>query len=141
MAMILNLEVQSVMKITLNEWLLLPFILWGVFQGTLYFNANMVEEVINIAIYEGSKKAAIQGRYTQDIYNEMIEYLEKNHRFDPSKLEIVGTEEFRKRGEYLSIRVKVPKPRLHVISLFKANDPNNFYIYEKFIMSEYTVMP
>lgn len=139
--MILSLEVQSVMKITLNEWLLLPFILWGVFQGTLYFNANMVEEAINIAIYEGSKKAAVQGRYTQDIYNEMIEYLEKHHRFDPSKLEIIGTEEVRARGEYISIKVTVPRPRLHVINLFRTDDPNNFYIYEKFIMSEYTVTP
>jgi hypothetical protein len=129
------------MKITLNEWLLLPFILWGVFQGTLFFNANMVEEVINIAIYEGSKKAAIQGRYTQDIYNEMIEYLESNHRFDPSKLEIIGTEEITTRGEYISIKVTVTKPRLHVISLFNTENPDNFYVFEKFIMSEYTVMP
>lgn len=129
------------MRETLAEWLLLPFTLWILFQGILFFNASMVEEIINIAIYESSKEAAVQGRYTQDIYNEMTVYLEKHHKFDPAKLEITGTEELKLRGEYLQIQVKVPKPRVNVLDIFKVNEEDDYYIYEKYIMSEYTVTP
>lgn len=125
------------MRITIFEWMLLPFVLWGVFQGILYFNANQVEEAINIAIYEGSKKAAIQGYYSQDIYQEMRAFLEQSYHFDPAKVAIEGTESLRVRGEYLEVEVVVPKPRLHVIPLFNPTRDDFFY-FKKFIMSEYT---
>lgn len=126
------------MRITLFEWMLLPFVLWGVFQGALYFHANQVEQVIHIAIFEGSKKAATQGYYSQDIYQEMRNFLEQGYSFDPNKVEIIGTENLRVRGEYLEVEVLVLKPRLHVIPLFKRNTEEDYFHFKKFIMSEYT---
>lgn len=125
------------MKGALFEWLLLPFVMWGVFQGLLFYNSNMVEEAINIAIYEGAKQAAVQGRYTEDIYDEMETYLAKHHKFDPAKLEIVGTEDLKLRGEYLRIEVTIPKPRTNVMDLFQINDSSEVFTFEKYIMSEY----
>jgi hypothetical protein len=126
------------MRPTLFEWLLLPFVLWGMFQGALYYNANIVEEAINIAIYETSKDAALEGRYNQVLYNEMIAYLEKHHKFDPSKVVITGTEDLTYRGDYITIRVQVPKPQVHVLEIFKPSNASDFFIFEKSIMSEYT---
>lgn len=126
------------MRITLFEWLLLPFVLWGVFQGVLYFHANQVEQAIHMAIFEGAKKAAVQGRYTQDIYQEMNGFLVQTYHFDPSKVEIHGTESIKVRGEYLEVEVVVPKPRLHVLPLFKRNE-QDYFRFRKSIMSEFTV--
>ncbi|WP_202078162.1 hypothetical protein [Caldalkalibacillus salinus] len=124
------------MRITLFEWLLLPFVLWGVFQGALYYHANQVEEAIHIAMYEGSKKAAVQGQFTDDIYQDMLQYLERIHHFDPSKVDIKGTETITERGEYLHLEMSVPKPRMHVLPLFKVQSHHLFH-FEKYMMSEY----
>ena len=41
------------MRVAMFEWLLLPFILWGMFQGVLYYHAVQVETALSSAIFEG----------------------------------------------------------------------------------------
>lgn len=116
--------------------LLLPFIIWSTFQPTLFTHASMVEETINTAIYEGQKEASLQGKYDEDIYKEIRDKLVKVHHYDPSKIEIHGTETQTLRGEKMYIEVTVPKPIINVIDIFKVDDSEPFKI-KKYIMSEY----
>lgn len=125
------------MKPALFEWLLIPFVLWGVFQGLLYFHANQVHLALNLAAFEGSKEAALHGRYDEAIYDNMKGYLVKMYHYDPAKIEITGTEKLTLRGNDLTVTIKVPKPRMDVIPLFASHDSNSYFIEKKTIMSEY----
>jgi hypothetical protein len=126
------------MKLAMFEWMLLPFILWGTYQGYLYYHVAQVEEALNLAVFEGQLEASTEGRYTEDIYNEMRNYLVSVHHFNEGDIEIVGTEALRVRGEYIDIQIRVPRPRLTVIPMFNhADDDTAFLSVEKRIMSEY----
>jgi hypothetical protein len=125
------------MKPALFEWLLIPFILWGMFQGLLYFHANQVHLALNLATYEGSKKAALQGRYSQQIYDEMKQYLVDAFHYDPKKIDIKGTERLTTRGNYLNVSITVPSPRIAVLPMFDFGLSSKNIVEEKQIMSEY----
>ncbi|HET7628050.1 MAG TPA: hypothetical protein VFK44_06625 [Bacillales bacterium] len=125
------------MRPALFEWLLIPFILWGMFQGLLYFHANQVHLALNLATYEGAKEAALQGKYTDDIYGAMKQYLVDQFHYDPEKIEIEGTRTVQPRGEYLTVKITVPRPRIAVLPMFEFGSSSGVIVEEKQIMSEY----
>jgi len=124
------------MQKAVYEWMLLPFFLFTIYQGYLYFHAAQVEEALNMAVFEGQIEASVQGRYTEEIYQLMKDYLQSAHRYDPDSIEIEGTETLTTRGNYLTVKIQVPKPLLTVIPLFNV-DGGRYYVVEKRIMSEY----
>lgn len=125
------------MKPVLFEWMLIPFILWGMFQGLLYFHANQVQMSLNLAAYEGSKEAAVQGRYDDKIYQNMKNYLVKVFHYNPSAIHIQGTETLTKRGDYLTVSISVPKPRMYVLPMFSSHEATPNFTEQKTVMSEY----
>lgn len=125
------------MKPALFEWLLIPFVLWGMFQGLLYFHANQVQMALNLAAYEGSKEAALQGRYDDQIYRDMKNYLVTVFHYNPSAIHIQGTETLTKRGDSISVSISVPKPRMYVLPIFASKDSNPDFTENKTVMSEY----
>lgn len=116
--------------------LLLPLILWSTFQGLLYWNATNIQESLNLAVYKGTKEASIQGHFDQSIYDDMKNFLVDNYHYDPSKIQIKGTETITERGGYLDIKITIPKPMINVVDIFKLNDSKPFVV-EKSVMSEY----
>ena len=117
--------------------ILMPFLVYMLFQPPLQQNASMVEETINVAIYEAQKQASIEGRYSEEIYKKFKDFLMKNHNFDPDKIKITGTETLTPRGEELTVTVSAPKPLLDVMDAFKTERDPNFEVTRK-IVSEYT---
>ncbi|MBA2176832.1 hypothetical protein H0266_18290 [Halobacillus locisalis] len=116
--------------------LLLPFILWSSLQGILYSNYTMVDEALKIGIYEGQKEASLQGRYDVEIYDDIKGYLVDVHNFDPSKIEVKGTEKITPRGEHMSIQVTIPRPVTSVLGIFTPRNDSPM-IVKKEVMSEY----
>lgn len=120
----------------LSTLLLLPVIIWSVFQPALYANAMLIEQAISSTIYETSKQASLQGKYDNDIYNQMKDRLVEVYNFDPSKVEIKGTETLTPRGERMYIEVTIPKPKMSVLEIFNFGQSEPYH-YRKYIMSEY----
>lgn len=120
----------------LSTILLLPIIIWSVFQPALYANAMLIEQAISSTIYETSKEASLQGRYDNKIYDEMKDRLVEVHNFDPDKVEIKGTETLTPRGERMYIEVIIPKPKTTVLEVFGFGKSEPYH-YKKYIMSEY----
>lgn len=116
--------------------LMLPVVLWSIFQAPLYNNAVMVEESLKLAIYEGQKEASLNGRYDDEIYKEMRDYLVNNHNYNPNVIEIKGTETLVPRGGELTVEVTVPKPVTNVLDIFDFDDDQPFVV-KKNILSEY----
>lgn len=116
--------------------LLIPFILWSSLQGILYTNYGMVEETLNLAVYEGQKEASLNGRYTEEIYSDIRSYLVDSHNYDPSKIEIEGTESRTPRGEFIYIEITIPRPMTSLLGIFTPRNDSEMTI-RKEIMSEY----
>lgn len=116
--------------------LLMPLIIWSVFQAPLYNNASMIEESLKLAIYEGQKQASLQGKYDANIYKEMRDYLVEVHNYKAESIQINGTETLTPRGGKMTIEVIVPKPVVTVMEIFKV-DTSEPFVVKKTILSEY----
>lgn len=110
-------------------------LMWAIFQPSLYMNAMLVEEAIANVVYETQKEASLQGRYTEDLYDKIIDELGTVHKFDESKVTVQGTETLTNRGDRIMIEVTVPKPPTNVFKLFETDTGE--YKYKKYILSEY----
>lgn len=96
----------------------------------------MVEEALNLAVYEGQKEASLQGRYTDEIYEKIESYLVETHNYDPEKINIKGTEELTPRGEFMYIEITIPRPITSVFGIFTPKRDTDMGV-RKEIMSEY----
>lgn len=115
--------------------LIIPIILWCIFQPVLFVNAMLIEQGLNNVIYETQKEASLQGRYDEDIYREMKDRLVEVHKFDPNEIIIQGTESLTMRGERMMIEITIPKPKTNVFELFGGEE--ELYHFQKYVMSEY----
>ncbi|MBU8732494.1 hypothetical protein KM915_20820 [Cytobacillus oceanisediminis] len=116
--------------------LLLPFIIWSTFQPILFINASMVQETLQLATYEGQKEASLKGKYDEEIYKKIRDYLVEVHHYDPDKIQISGTETETPRGGKIFIEITVPKPMLSVIDVFSIDNTQPYKV-KKYIVSEY----
>lgn len=114
----------------------LPLVVLTTFQGPLIQNASMVEETIMLALYEGQKEAALQGRYDNQIYEKIKDNLVELHHYKRDSIKVEGTETLTPRGETMRISITVPKPKTNVLDMFKFSNEEPF-TKEKYIMSEY----
>lgn len=117
--------------------LLIPITIWSIFQGVLYTNATMTEEALNQSIYEAQKEASLEGRYSEEIYREMRDYLVDRHGYNPDKISIKGTEKLTDRGGELEIQVSVPQPPTSVLGMFKFEKEQRTFNVKKSVLSEY----
>lgn len=115
---------------------LVPIMLWSTLQPALINNATQIEATLNLALFEGQKQASLQGYYDEEIYKKIRDYLVESHHYDPSKIEIISTETFTPRGEYMYIEIQIPKPMMYVMDIFKVADDDEPYKIRKYIMSE-----
>ena len=130
------------MQHVLSFVLVLIPVVWSVFQPILFHNASQTRETISMAIYEVSKDAAIEGRFTEEMYAEFKDMLVENHGYNPACIQISGTEELVNRGGDLTVTVSIPKPMTNVfeaVSIRSCERPDSYvpYTIEKVIKSEY----
>lgn len=122
--------------------LLVPLMLWSIFQPLLYHNAAMTQESIKIALYEIQKDASIQGQYTPELYSKFKESLSKNHGYNTNCITITGTESLVERGGDIEVTVSVPKPIMSfydIVSVSSCDRPGSYtpFQYTQVIKSEY----
>ena len=122
--------------------LLIPIIIWSVFQPVLLHNASMTRETIKIALYEISKEASLQGGFNEEMYIKFTETLVENHGYNPSCIEISGTETLTNRGQDIEVVVTIPKPMMNVfdaMSISNCERPDSYVPYQitHTIKSEY----
>ena len=122
--------------------LLVPLMIWSIFQPLLYQNAAMTQESIKIALYEIQKQASLQGQYTDELYGKFKQSLSENHGYNPDCIKIVGTESIVERGGDIEVTVTVPKPILSfydVVSVSSCDRPDSYtpFEYTQTIQSEF----
>lgn len=120
----------------LSTILVIPMLLFCVFQPSLFIHAGMVEETLRLAVYEGQKKAALQGKYDEEIYSEIKDRLVNVHHYKPEAIEIQGTEATKARGETLELTVSIPSPKKSVMEMFFSPSSED-YVFKTTIASEY----
>lgn len=122
--------------------LLIPIMIWSVFQPILLHNASMTRETIKIALYEISKEASLQGKFDEDMYVKFTESLVENHGYNPACIVISGTETLTNRGQDIEVIVTIPKPMMNVFDAMTINScerPDSYVPYQitQTIKSEY----
>lgn len=122
--------------------LTLGLLLFSVFQPYLYHNASLTKETIKISLYEIQKEAALQGHYSEDLYAEFKRMLVENHGYNPSCIEISGTESPVERGADIEVTVKMPKPMMSIweaFSIASCERPESYtpFYVTNVIKSEY----
>lgn len=122
--------------------LLIPIMLWSIFQPMLYHNAAMTQESIKISLYEIQKKASLQGQYTEELYSQFKQSLMENHGYDSDCITITGTESLVERGGDIEVTVSVPKPIMSlydIVTVASCDRPDSYtpFEYTQVIKSEY----
>lgn len=121
---------------------MIPLILWSIFQPALNANAMFIQETMKTNLYEIQKKAAIQGKYTEDLYAEFKKGLAEQHGYNTECIQVVGTETNVERGGTLEVEVIIPKPPMNVfdvIDMGSCSRPDSYTPYKitETILSEY----
>ena len=122
--------------------LLIPIMLWSIFQPLLYHNAAMTQESIKISLYEIQKEASLNGHYTPELYSKFKESLSKNHGYNPQCITISGTETVVERGGDIEVTVSVPKPIMSfydLVTVASCDRPDSYtpFEYTQVIKSEF----
>jgi alanyl-tRNA synthetase len=138
--------------------LLLPLVLWATFQGLLYVHAGQVQETVTLAAFEGQKEASLQGYYSDELLDDMKNFLVEGYNMDPDKISITVTDENNNplnasnrqyREERMRVCVSIPSPIIHVLDIFdfsgdggdapcgQETSEEKYYRVEKEIMSEF----
>mgnify|MGYP001481506011 CR=1 FL=1 len=139
--------------------LLLPLVLWATFQGLLYIHAGQVQETVTLAAFEGQKEASLQGYYSDELINDMKNFLVEGYNMDPDKIYITVTDEHNNplsesnrqhREERMRVCVSIPSPIIHVLDIFdfsgeggdapcgvETHEGQRYFRVEREIMSEY----
>lgn len=122
--------------------ILIPIMLWSVFQPMLYHNASMTQETLKISLYEIQKKASIQGKYDEALYSEFKTLLADNHGYDPACIVVEGTEVLTERGGSIDVTVSIPKPVMSffdIVDMSSCDRPDSYtpFVVTQTIKSEY----
>lgn len=94
-------------------------------------------DVASIVIERATEKAALEGRYTEEIKNEIYTVL-SNIGYREEEIELELTEEQTARGEYVSGTIKVPNKYYFVMfdALFGYADKDIYHKKSATRMSE-----
>lgn len=87
--------------------MLFPFTLIIIFQPYLDRVEEKRSQIVQIALQRGLEKAAIEGRFTNDTIDEMVEMLE-NVGYERDEIEFQGTTQLTYRNNYVEGALRVP---------------------------------
>lgn len=123
------------MSTALAKWMTFIITANIMFAPILAYIDSLHREAVEVVLQEGAKKAAIEGRFTDAIINEMKQDLVSHYNFDEDKITITATKTLRYRQEYLDARIEVPRGPIFLLNIF--NQGPNTIEKETRVMSEY----
>jgi hypothetical protein len=123
------------MSKTLGEWMTLFIVINIIFAPILAYVDSLHREAVEVVLTEGAKKAAIEGYFSDEIIEDMVDNLVTNYNFDQSKIKVTGTFAPRERGQYLTASIEAPRSFIFILDIF--NQGPETFIKETRIMSEY----
>lgn len=126
------------MKQVISFLLILPFFVYFVYQPIFNHIAHLEQMYLEVVIDQGIEKAAVEGRFTNEIINEMKDALENNLHFAQDQIQFEGTQNLTPRGQYIWGRISLPDQQFSFLPFLFGNSTKlRFYGYAK-QMSEYT---
>ncbi|MFC0273787.1 hypothetical protein ACFFIX_20580 [Metabacillus herbersteinensis] len=123
------------MNTTLAKWMTLIIAANIMFVPLLSYIDSLHREAVEVVLQEGAKKAAIEGRFTTEIINDMKQELVDHYNFDESKIQITATQALTRRNEYIEGKVVVPRGPIWIFEIFNRG-PNTIEKNTK-VLSEY----
>lgn len=105
------------------------------FAPILGYIDSLHREAVEIVLHEGAKKAAIEGRFTDEIINDMKQELISHYNFDGDNITITATKSLHYREEYIDASIEVPRGPIFILNIF--NQGPSTIKKETRIMSEY----
>lgn len=123
------------MSSTLGKWMTLIIMANIMFAPILAYIDSLHREAVEVVLQEGAKKAAIEGRFTNNIINEMEQELVDHYNFDKDKIVINATTSLTNRNEYIEASIEVPRGIIFVFNIFNPG-PKTIKKNTK-VMSEY----
>lgn len=125
------------MKQLISFLMVLPFLVYFVYQPIFNHIAHLEHMYLEIIIDQGIEKAAVEGRFTPEIITEMKQDIMDNLHFSDDEILFEGTQSLTPRGQYIKGKVSVPEQQLSFLpGLFGNNTRHKFYGYAQ-QMSEY----
>ncbi|MGG1594794.1 hypothetical protein [Terribacillus saccharophilus] len=106
------------MAAVLQKWMTLALVLNFMFAPILAYVDSLHREAVEVVLHEGAKKAAIEGRFTEDIVKSMRSELVNNYNFDSDKIEINATQSLTYRNEYMDASIEVPRGPIFLFEIF-----------------------
>jgi hypothetical protein len=123
------------MSKTLGEWMTLFIVINIMFAPILTYLESLHREAVEVVLTEGAKKAAIEGRFTPEIVQDMSDTLVERYNFDKTKINIQATQSLTPRNQYLEASIEVPRSFIFIIDIF--NQGPSTFTKETKILSEY----
>lgn len=123
------------MSKTLGEWMTLFIVINIMFAPILAYLDSLHREAVEVVLTEGAKKAAIEGRFTPEIVQDMSDTLVERYNFDETKINIEATQSLTPRNQYLEASIEVPRSFIFILDIF--NQGPSTFTKETKILSEY----
>ncbi|MDO6657430.1 hypothetical protein [Anaerobacillus sp. 1_MG-2023] len=123
------------MSTTLAKWMTLIIMANIMFAPILAYIDSLHREAIEVVLQEGAKKAAIEGRFTNELVDDMKQELVDNYNFEEDKIIINATQTLKTRNEYLEASIEVPRGIIFIFDIFNPG-PDKIKKNTK-VMSEY----
>lgn len=123
------------MSKTLAEWMVLIIVVNIMFAPILSYIDSLHREAVEVVLAEGSKKAAVEGKFTAENINEMKDSLVNNYNFKKSNITINATQNLTPRDQYITATIEVPRGFIFIFNIF--NQGPKTIKKETTVMSEY----
>jgi len=123
------------MSEVIGKWLTVSIAIIIMFTPILGYLDSLHREAVEVTLTEGAKKAAIEGRFTPAIIQEMKDDLVTHYNFTESDIVIHATTTQTSRNEYIQASIQVPRGILFVLDIFEQG-PDHIEKHTR-ILSEY----
>ncbi|KYD21377.1 MULTISPECIES: hypothetical protein [Bacillales] len=123
------------MSKVLGEWMTLIIVINIMFAPILSYLDSLHREAVEVVLSEGARKAAVEGRFTDEIIDDMVGKLVEKYNFDEDKIHVEATTTVTPRAEYIEATITAPRSFIFVLNIFNQG-PREFKKSIR-VMSEY----
>lgn len=123
------------MSSILAKWMTITIAIIVMTTPILLYMDSLHRSAVDTILLEASKKAAIEGMFTQEIIDKMVDDLVNNYNFHEPSINITATTNLTPRNQYIEASIEVPRGVILIIDMFNQG-PESFSS-EVRILSEY----
>lgn len=113
------------MSKALGMWMTLFLVINFMFTPILSYKESLEREAVEVVLNEGARKAAIEGRFTPEIIDEMKSTLVNDYNFKKSSITFKGKQSLTSRNQYITGSIEVPRGYIFVLDIFNQG-PDKF---------------